>query len=60
MMEGKSSETSHTVTLCLCRSGPEMNWRLSYTTSVIYDSDYSVSEINESFTFRSVKIQNFI
>jgi len=34
------------------RSGPEMNWRLSYTTSVIYDSDYSVSEINESFTFR--------
>ena len=41
------------------------SWRLSYTSSVIYDSsdleeeeeeeydcDYSVSEISESFTFR--------
>ena len=40
---------------------PELHWRLSYTTSDLYDSseaedqhdcDYSVSEISESFTFR--------
>ena len=48
------------------RSGRVASWRLSYTSSSIYDSsdleeeeeeeeydcDYSVSEISESFTFR--------
>ena len=43
------------------RCGRVASWRLSFTTSSIYDSedleeendcDYSVSEISESFTFR--------
>ena len=45
------------------RCGRVASWRLSYTSSSIYDSsdleeeeeydcDYSVSEISESFTFR--------
>ena len=45
----------------MIRFRPDLSWRLSYTSSVIYDSseveeqyecDYSVSEISESFTFR--------